>query len=278
MRDYIESTDFSTSNKEGVDLIVYQCGMEKCKSMHSYGPAIRDHFLIHYILEGKGSFHVDGKVYNLKKQQGFLICPNIVTYYEADKDNPWFYTWIGFKGMKAESYLKMAGIDRDNPIFSYENGEFISKCFEEIRKTGNMKRGGEIKSQGLLTIFLSDLIEKSNNSNIYESSDKDLYVKKSLQYIEANYSRDISISDVASYIGLNRNYFCAVIKERLGISLQDYLIRFRVEKACELLKNRSLSVGDIARSVGYNDPLGFSKIFKKIKGCSPRSYRENINI
>jgi YesN/AraC family two-component response regulator len=140
-----------------------------------------------------------------------------------------------------------------------------------------MKRSGEIKSQGLLMVFLSELIERSNRNIEYGISDKDIYVKKSLQYIEANYSRDISISDVASYIGLNRNYFCSVIKERLGISLQEYLIKFRVTKACELMKNRNLSIGDIARSVGYNDPLGFSKIFKKIKGCSPKKFRETID-
>ena len=276
MDEVIESADFSTNNKEGIDLVVYQCGMEKCKPRHFYGPAIRDHFLVHYILEGEGSFHVDGNTYKLKKHQGFLICPDVITYYEADIENPWFYTWAGFKGMKAEIYLKMAGLDRENPVFFFEDSDFVLKCFEDMRKTANMKRAGDIKSQGILTVFLSELIEKSSANFIYGSSDRDIYVKKSLQYIETNYSRDISISDVASYIGLNRNYFCSVIKEHLGISLQEYLIKFRVAKAIELMKNKNLSIGDISRSVGYNDPLGFSKIFKKVIGSSPKKYRETL--
>ena len=277
MNDTIESADFLTSDKEGYDLVVYQCGMEKCKSKHSYGPAVRDHFLIHYILDGEGSFHVNGSIYKLKQHQGFLICPDIITYYEADIEKPWFYTWVGFKGLKAEKYLKKAGLDKDNPIFIFEDSEFIMRNFEEMRRTVDMKRAGDVKSQGLLTVFLSELIEKSDAKVSLGNSDRDIYVKKAMQYIDANYSRDISISDIASYIGLNRNYFSSVIKEQLGISLQEYLVKYRVTKAIELMQNKDLSIGDISRSVGYNDPLGFSKMFKKVKGHSPKKYRETIN-
>lgn len=58
---------FSTINDDGFDITVYQCGMEKCKKLHSYGPAIRDHYLIHFVLEGSGIFYVGGKSYRIKK-------------------------------------------------------------------------------------------------------------------------------------------------------------------------------------------------------------------
>jgi AraC-like DNA-binding protein len=272
-----EITKFSVVNKEGYDLIVYQCGMEKCKPSHFYGPALRDHFLIHFILEGCGSFYVDGKCYNLKKHEGFLICPEVLTYYEADEHNPWVYTWVGFRGIKAEQYLKLANINIDNPIFRVNDGNAMEWYFEEMRKSAVLRFGADLRLQGLLSIFLSELIEKAGKEITEGNNYKDSYIKKTLQFIEMNYSRNISVKDIAQFIGLNKNYFSTLFKQSLGVTPQEYIIKFRINKACELLKNPTLSISDVSRSVGYSDPLGFSKIFKQVKGSSPKAFR-NIPI
>ena len=60
----------------------------------------------------------------------------------------------------------------------------------------------------------------------------------------------------------------------MGISPQKYLINFRLNQACKLMKNTELSIAEISRSVGYQDPLYFSKLFKKEKGLSPSKYRK----
>jgi len=270
-----EITFFSTVNKESSDLIVYQCGMEKCNPSYAFGPAVRDHYLIHFILEGKGKFCVKDKLYKLEKNQGFLICPNTITYYEADKKEPWIYTWVGFKGIKAENYLKLANLEESNPIFSYEEGDLVKKCFEEMRKASELKKGKELRLQGLLAIFLSELIEKSHVDEAIDNNYKELYIKKTLNFIETNFSRSVTVSKLAQNIGLNKNYFSAFFRENMGMSPQQYLIKFRMNRARELMNNASLTISDIARSVGYNDPLGFSKIFKKTMGVSPKDYRKS---
>ncbi len=271
-----EITYFPTLNKEGSDLIVYQCGIEKCTKSYSYGPAVRDHFLIHFVLEGSGTFYVGGKSYKLHKNQGFLISPDILTYYEADSRTPWVYTWVGFKGIKAENHLKLANLNKDNPIFSYEDNNFIEKCFEHMRDSVNLKYGKELRLQGLLSVFLSELIEKAANDINIGSNYKETYIKKTLNYIETNFSRNINIGELAENIGLNKNYFSCFFKQNLGITPQEYLIKYRINKACELMNNELLNISDISRSVGYNDPLTFSKVFKKIKGDCPKKFRERI--
>lgn len=275
MEENADIVEFLTANKEGVDLIVYQGGMEKCKKSHAYGPALRDHFLIHYILEGNGTFYVDGNSYRLHKNQGFLICPDVITYYEADDKDPWTYTWIGFRGIKAENYLELAGLDRYNPIFEYKHSDFVEKCFEDMREAANLKYGRELRLQGLLSIFLSELIEKAEKHVALGTSYKDIYIKKILQYIDMNFARKIKISEIAESISLNKNYFSSFFRENFGISPQEYLIKYRINKACELMRNESLTISDISRSVGYNDPLAFSKIFKQVKGKSPKKYRQD---
>lgn len=259
------------------DLNMYHCGTEQCEPGHNYGPAVRDHFLIHYILSGKGIFQVGDKTYHLRKGQGFLICPGIITYYQADFENPWNYSWVGFHGLKAESYLRYAGLTAGNPIFTYDNDDFIENCFKQMLATKAMTRVRELRLLGHLYMFLTQLMEANSSEKFIDSSEnlKQAYVRMAMEYVQMNYSRKISVKDIANYIRLDRSYLGSVFKEHMNISLQYYLINFRIDKACELMSRNNLSIGDIARSVGYEDPLLFSKMFKKIKGISPRKYRKD---
>jgi AraC-like DNA-binding protein len=259
---------------------MYQCGTEKCEPGHAYGPAVRDHYLIHYILDGKGVFQARGLTYRLHKGQGFLICPGEITYYEADTEYSWHYSWVGFHRIKAESCLIQASLTADNPVFTYEKDAFIKDCFKEMMATGSYVKGREFRLLGLLYMFLSQLIETNGKERFpgYTSDKKELYVKKAVEFMEMNYSRKISVAELAGNVGLDRSYFGALFKERLNISPQEYLINLRVNKACELMDNNSLSIGDISRSVGYEDPLLFSKVFRRIKSCPPREYRKKYKI
>lgn len=262
--------------RNGIDLNVYHVGIEKCAPQHHYGPAVRDHYLIHYILKGQGTFYVGDKIYKLSKDQGFLICPDIITYYEADFYDPWEYMWVGFNGFKATSYLKHANLTFENPVFVYNKDRALEECLSSMIAANNYKKSNEIRLKGLIHIFLSELIDNSNSnvSQIETRCDKNIYVKKAVEYISSNYYRDISIKEIADYLGLSRNYFCSIFKDALGKSPQEFLIQFRMDKACEYMHNNNLSISDISRSVGYDDPLTFSKMFKKTKGLCPERYRQ----
>jgi AraC-like DNA-binding protein len=259
------------------DLNIYRCGVEDCIPGHSWGPAVRDHYQIHYILSGKGSFQVGDKSYFLEKGQGFLISPNVISYYVADNNEPWSYSWVGFHGLKAESYLRQANLTSFNPVFSYTKDNQLKDYLSQMILSKDMLKGREIKLIGLLYSFLSRLIEVSDNSYIDKNENrKEMYVKKIIEFIEMNYSRDISVLEMAHYIGLDRSYLYSIFKDFLNLSPQEFLINLRMNKACELMSNNLLNIGDISRSVGYEDPLLFSKIFKKIKGSSPKEFRKNL--
>lgn len=105
---------------------------------------------------------------------------------------------------------------------------------------------------------------------------QDVYLQKALEFIKTNYSRHINVQMIAESLSLSRSYLAVLFKKRLQIGPQDYLLHFRVERACDLLRNPLLSIGDVARSVGYDDPLAFSKMFKKVKGLSPSEFRRNL--
>ena len=261
------------------DLKVYQYGREKCRSEHSYGPANRDHYLLHFVTKGKGTFYCENKRYELSEGQGFLIVPGIVTSYIADKDEPWTYSWIGFNGENVEYYFNQSGLDANSPVFRYENSKAFSRIFSEIKHIDRNTVAGQVKMIGNLHILLSLVMESatplSYQGKVFFSS-KENYIKNAVTYIQTNYSRKISVSEIAAYLGLNRSYFGVIFKELMKMSPQDYIIYMRMDKAKKLLSDKSMNIGDVSRSVGYEDPLTFSKLFKKNVGVSPNAYRKSL--
>ncbi len=258
-----------------MDLNMYRCGIQDCKGGHFWGPAVRDHYIIHYILDGQGTFTVGGDTYHLCKHDGFLIYPNTIVHYQADKNNPWSYGWVGFHGLKAAGYIKQAGFDLRRPVFKYSQDSFLEDCLIKMIRTKELSAGKETRLLGLLYEFLSKLIEVNGKEELRECNRKEEYIKRAQEYIAMNYSNKISIAEVAQHIGLDRSYLYSLFNEHLNVSPQKYLIKYRMDKACELMLTTTLPISGIARSVGYDDPFLFSKTFKKIKGLSPRDFRKS---
>ena len=97
-------------NQNFVDLGLFQFGWERCAPAHSFGPAARNHYLFHYILSGTGTLMADDskgvtQTYSIKSMQGFMIFPNQITTYVADKQLPWEYVWLEFDGLRVKSLL-----------------------------------------------------------------------------------------------------------------------------------------------------------------------------
>ncbi len=277
---YAEKSDakyLEPIKKQSVDLFLCFCGIEECSPGHAFGPATRSQYLIHYIIKGKGTYSVNNKSYELKKGDGFLICPDAVTYYEADKDDPWCYTWIAFNGVKSKSYLSYANLDEDNLIFSYCKDTALTDYISEMLKLKDLNHYNELKLEGLLYLFMSTLAE-SRKDLVIKTSYKatELYLEKAIEFIENNYSKNIKVNDIADYIGINRCYLTNIFKKNINVSPQDFLANYRMDKACDLLKSTNLSIMCVANYVGYSDSVTFSRAFKKIKNESPKNYRQKF--
>ncbi len=257
------------------DLNVYRCGIEECKPNHTWGPGIRDHFIVHYIRKGTGFFSSRETTYRLGEGQGFIIFPDQLVTYTADIDQPWEYSWVGFHGLKAESLLKKSGFSRKQPVFLYQTDNKLSECLDNMIREARLDTPSELMLLGHLYIFLSLLIQNNRNrtAGISKTEKQEKYIRKVVDFISKNYSRKITIGEIASAIRLDRSYLYSIFQKYLNMSPQDFLIRYRIDRAVEIMKNPSLTIGDIARSVGYDDPLQFSKIFKKKMGMSPSLFR-----
>ena len=276
----IEKIYFSsrTEKAKNSDLHLHHCGSEDCAPNHDWGPAIRDCYLIHYVLSGKGMFRCGSFTRELGTGDGFLIIPDHISYYRADEKQPWSYCWVGFHGVKAPSFIKQAGLSLENPVFSYTRDNRLKECIQDLVQSNPLAKGGDLKLTSLLYLFMYLLVDNALTPLPETGSEhiKETYVRKAVEYMRMNYPRNISISGVAQYVGLDRSYFYTLFKKFTEMSPQEFLVMLRMEKACELLAHTGLSVGHVSRSVGYNDPLLFSKMFRRIKGKSPVNYRSAL--
>lgn len=92
--------------------------------------------------------------------------------------------------------------------------------------------------------------------------------------MEQNYHRKITIEEIARHVGLDRNYLGSLFKKHLNMPMREFLTGIRISKACGLLKREDIRIADVSRSVGYEDQLQFSKVFKKQKECAPLTIKK----
>lgn len=236
-----------------------QFGYEECEKSHHYGPAMRTHWLLHYVAAGNGIFQTGGKTYYVNAGDLFVIPPFVETYYEADSKTPWSYIWIGFT---TDGKLP---VRLDDVIHRPE----AAAIFEKMKECHTFENGRSAFLCAKIWELFSLLLESRPN--------KTDYVQMALSCMHSEFMHGITVQDIADRLNLNRSYFSILFKKKTGVSPAQYLIRYRMEFAASLMVNRGKSVSVAAYSSGYADLFAFSKMFKQYYGVSPRKYiEENV--
>ena len=271
-------------NQNFVDLGLFQFGWERCAPAHSFGPAARNHYLFHYVLSGTGTLMADDskgvtQTYSIKSMQGFMIFPNQITTYVADKQLPWEYVWLEFDGLRVKSLLDTIGLSLDKPVYHARNKSLREDMANEMLYISRHKDESPFHLIGHLYLFLDYLLRSAADEQLEHGSKlREFYIHEALTYIEHNFQNEITIEDIAGVCGLNRTYFGKIFKEALGKTPQEFLLNYRMLKAAELLKLTSLSIGDVGLAVGYANQMHFSRAFKNNYGISPREWRYQNHI
>lgn len=230
-----------------------QFGYEACEAGHAFGPAVRSHWLIHYVVRGSGVFQAQGRTYSLYPGEMFVIAPGEVTFYQADGRNPWSYIWIGFSC----AALPMA---LEKRIRCPE----AQAVFESMKKCAAFENGRSAYLAARLWDLFGILLERKP-----ERPDP---ADRAVSCMRAEYMNGLTVSEVAERLQMERTAFSVYFKRRVGMTPQRYLMNLRMEKAAELMTQYGETVTTAARSVGYGDLFNFSKMFKRHFSMSPRAY------
>lgn len=257
-----------------MELVMLFFGWEDCEPLHYWGPGVRDSYIIHYVHKGRGKVLMNDRQHMLTKGQGFLILPDTIVHYEADEADPWTYSWFGFKGVQAKAFMQRAQLNSDHPVFRARNEAALDGLYQEMVQVSG-RSGADVFTQSLLYRLIAELIASSpeEEGKRQPSSTKEEYIRQAVRYMENRYSQKTSVLDIAQAVGLDRTYLSGLFKEKYGKPLQSFFLEYRMNRAAELLQSPMLSISEVAHSVGYTDPLLFSKMFKKVTGMSPKGAR-----
>ncbi len=256
------------------DLFLCFCGYARCQPLHSFGPAVRPNYVLHYILEGRGLYQAGERRYGLEAGEGFLIEPNVPTFYQADQKEPWSYLWIGFSGQRAREYVEDLGLNSRQLTFRCQQGKELKRLILQMLRCSDRTYASQYQLQSLLYAFFAVLAKEMDTGGKEEGQAREnFYVERAIGYVRNHYSSEVKVSDIADYLCINRSHLYKLFKNSLQISPKEFLTEFRISRAKELLTTTQLSVEQVALSCGYGNALVFSKAFKRKTGSIPTTYR-----
>ena len=241
-----------------------------------------------YIRKGIGMYLLDSDLRPVNQGDILLLPPRISYSFSAAElgdeynanidavvlrfDNAWLTDLLAVFRTMNQVVLKVREIE--NP-YAVEGPKWmkISALLDELSKAGASR-------QAVIIIDLLELLSSRKDMvRILDATQSDclsLEEKKERieRYISTNIFGKVSLQDVASYLGMNRTYFCQFFKNHYNEGFSDYLMRLRVEKACVMLQTEK-PMPVIASECGFKTVQYFTRAFKKIKGVTPGAFRRD---
>ena len=261
-------------------LIVTSCGtyrLKTVKRLPTWRPKGRLDYQLLYIVSGKGHFYFHGEDRVVYAGRMVLIQPRQEQRYEYfGEDKPEVY-WVHFTGSDVKNILRSYNIPMDDPIFYSGASSTYSYLFKEmIHELQNCKTGYE----DLLAMYLRQIFLLVQRTRQEERPTVSSYIQEEMEfarrYFNEHYNEPISIQEYAESRNMSVCYFQRNFKQIVKHTPMQYLLTIRVNNAASLLETTDYSMAEIAAIVGYEDPLYFSRLFRKIKGVSPRDYRNLV--
>lgn len=273
-----------TESQTRIALRLYYSGSESCAPGHFFGPAIRLHYLVHFIRSGRGRYLRGDCAYDLGKGDAFLILPGETTKYIADNREPWVYTWIAFDGLDARTLLKQCGFTDTQVVYRSPDEESAEKFLAQTRMfERSFRESGQnpLEMMGHFYHLFSCMYQEQQPVRVLPPSREsapagtlmESYYRKAVEYLEHNFSYPVKIEQLARQVGVSRSYLYKIFISHSGKSIQQYLMDLRLNAAMNLLTKSERDITEIAYSCGFTDSPAFCRQFRRAVGLTPLQYR-----
>ena len=280
---YINSGYLNNSRKDFKDnstpLGVGSCGTYRLKTrpkLPTSWPTGRRDYQILYVANGKTHFWFDGKEEIVSAGHMVLYKPEeIQKYVYYLEDNPEVF-WIHFTGSDVKNILAYHGISLDEHVFYCGVLPDYKALFRKIIQELQLCRYGyedyiaSLFNDILLLVDRQQHEQKKATGNVQEQ------IERAAAYFNENYNTKISIDDYAESLHISTNWFIHNFKQYAGMSPAQYILSLRMVNAQSLLERTTYNIKEISEIVGYENPLYFSRVFKKEIGKSPAQYRKEM--
>ena len=226
-------------------------------------------------VEGEGWVRFgNGETIPVHNGETALIPSNTIHTYGASADEPWTIYWVHVNGPKAEALPGLLEVNFDDPVLFVGKDPALASLFEHILSI--LSRGYSADSLLQASMALGELIahfivnrhRQPNNDNGIDER-----IERVIDRMHNSLSETLSIEELASEVNLSCSHFAAIFKKRTGFPVLDFFTRLKMQHACFLLDSTNMPIKVIAADLGFDDPLYFSRSFRRIYDLSPLQYR-----
>lgn len=270
-----------------------------------YERVIYDHEFI-FGMDGEAVMEYDGQTYRLGKASLFYLRPGIRNLMRVEADKTFHAHCVHFDWMAREEqynftaeqlYLQRGG--EPEPVFldtlrrlpTYELSDLylppltadldfdqMAPLFSELYRCYRL---GDIVSQAkaracFLQIISNILAHQLGSQGIQRAAPHRAMLTDAIHFLRAHYDREITTPMLAARFSLSPKYFGVLFKAGTGMSVRDFLLDIRIQRAKQYLLDTSLSIEEVADSVGIHDAFYFTKLFKQREGIPPGRYRRML--
>lgn len=246
-----------------------------CENGFALYPHIHREFEFLVMTKGKGTIYIENEKFEIKAGDGlFINSEELHIGVKTDSEPAEFFAVVFAPEVFGSLAIDSIVQKYVEPVIKRKISmpkkldcniiELLNKVHEEP---------GELKIKSLLFDIWDQCLAKSEKSpDVVKSKALD-EMKAVMEYMRNNCHKDISLDDMAAYINISKGYLCREFKKVVHMTPFEYLIRVRIDKSCDMLRNTNFPIGEISEQCGFNSFSYFTKIFREKVGCSPREYR-----
>ena len=233
-----------------------------------------DRFVFNYVFEGEGEYVVNDRTHHIGKGDVFVIFPETLFQQKRIADVPTYkYYYVALYGTACNALFAKAGFSIDTPVIRADT-DFIQNKMREIHELLSTDTFYSIAKANCCFIEVLCHLFGLRQENRTKTAPAILQTLNRVQfYISSNYNANITISDLSRKFKINSGYLTTCFKQVYKVSLKEYLMIYRLNKAAFLLANTDDDIKNIAEDVGFNDYTCFYKAFSKRFSVSPFQYR-----
>ncbi len=230
----------------------------------------KDSHIVFYTLGGAGEVSQGGRSVTLEKGQALLMdCREPQCYFTSPGRHHWYHLWAHIDGSGVRVLGDILGLPTLRPVSM--TLATVRPAFDTLLQNLAGSSRAEAVGTGLAVHqLLAAMVMASEDSMPAGEGDA---VRMAQDFIERNFSEDLTVERIAGEVALSTSQLIRIFKRQTGTTPHNYLLRYRITRAKELLAETSMPVGQVSREVGFASESNFSYRFSQMAGQSPSAYR-----
>lgn len=255
---------------------IKKIGQEHCLPRKKSELRRKQYHSLHFVLHGFGTLHSGENKISLGRGNAFLLYANEEYTYYPNAVDPWSYIWVDFYGEELDGLFEACGFTREKPYVRMTDSAELIDLLKQLVEKYN---GSDVQSMvcsaytllvfGRLIEYKNRYLKVSERGSVFFKQFRDI-----IDYINNNYRMNLTLEQIAEDMCVSERQLIYMFRSNIEMTPINYINKFRISNACELLKRDDLKVEEIAEMVGIEDEKYFTRMFTKWKGVSPREYRK----